>query len=103
MKRRSIDKVVKQAKRTERVIAQRTEAPALTKIVCAKREERKDTPAFRFWGPYREGENRFRLKVSESGVVRNLTYSSLQEAEAVKEELLKKYGGRYLVRPILAV
>jgi integrase len=92
MKRRSIDKVVKQAKRTERVIAQRTEAPALTKIVCAKREERKDTPAFRFWGPYREGENRFRLKVSESGVVRNLTYSSLQEAEAVKEELLKKYG-----------
>ena len=58
MKRRSIDKVVKQAKRTERVIAQRTEAPALTKIVCAKREERKDTPAFRFWGPYRERENR---------------------------------------------
>ena len=92
---RSIDTVMKQARRTGKRVAQRLkeqETLALAKV-CAAREENKSPLTLRVWGPYPEGEQRFRLKVAESGVERSLTFRSLDEAEAVKADLLRRHGG----------
>ena len=92
---RSIDTVVKQARRTGKRVAQRLkeqETLALAKV-CAAREENKSPPTLRVWGPYPEGEQRFRLKIAESGVERSLTFRSLDEAEEVKADLLRRHGG----------
>jgi len=40
------------------------------------------------WGPYREGQNKFRLKISEKSVVRNVGFRTREEAETVKGRLL---------------
>ncbi len=90
---RSIDKIVKQAKRAGRKVVKRREAadaPTLAKV-CAKHQESKQTPQIRVWGPYQEGETKFRLKVAEGGVERSLVFRTLEEVEKVKEELLRKY------------
>ena len=92
---RSIDTVMKQARRTGKRVAQRLkeqETLSLAKV-CAAREENKSPPMLRVWGPYPEGEQRFRLKVAEGGVERSLTFRSLDEAEAVKADLLRRHGG----------
>ena len=92
---RSIDTVMKQARRTGKRVAQRLkeqETLALAKV-CAAREQGKVSPTLRVWGPYQEEEQRFRLKIAESGVERSLTFRTLDEAEAVKADLLRRHGG----------
>ena len=92
---RSIDTVVKQARRTGKRVAQRLreqETQALAQV-CAAREPGKAPTTLRVWGPYQEGDQRFRLKVVESGVERSLTFRSLDEAEEVKADLLRRHGG----------
>ena len=91
MKQR-MDSIVKQAKRTGRKFAQRLkqeDAPMLAKV-CASRQEEKESFQIRVWGPYQEGTTKFRLKVSEGSVERNLTFRTREEAEAVKDDLLRK-------------
>ena len=42
------------------------------------------------WGPYTDGPNRFRLKISEKDKVRNVSFKTKEEAETVKATLLKQ-------------
>ncbi len=91
---RSIDKLMKQAKRSKRKVEiqlRRNDAPRLSKL-CEQHEQEKQslTIPIRVWGPYQDGPNRFRLKFAEGGLERSLSFSSLAEAEKVKEELLKE-------------
>lgn len=91
MKQR-MDSIVKQAKRTGSKVSQRLkqeDAPMLAKV-CALRQEEKESSRIRVWGPYQEGAAKFRLKVSEGSVERNLTFRTREEAEAVKDDLLRK-------------
>ena len=93
---RSIDTVVKQARRTGKRVAQRLreqETQALAQVCAAREQGKAPPPTLRVWGPYQEGEQRFRLKVAESGVERSLTFRSLDEAEEVKADLLRRHGG----------
>jgi hypothetical protein len=91
---RSLDKIVKQAKRTGRKVARRlslSETGVLKKVV-EKRESEQETRAVRVWGPYQESPTKFRLKIAEKGIERSLVYRTLEEAEAVKAELLRKHS-----------
>ncbi|MBL9040462.1 MAG: tyrosine-type recombinase/integrase [Myxococcales bacterium] len=93
---RSIDAVMKQARRTGKRVAQRLreqETQALAQVCAAREQGKAPPPTLRVWGPYQEGEQRFRLKVAESGVERSLMFRSLDEAEAVKADLLRRHGG----------
>ncbi|MBL9045269.1 MAG: tyrosine-type recombinase/integrase [Myxococcales bacterium] len=93
---RSIDTVVKQARRTGKRVAQRLreqETQALAQVCAAREQGKAPPPTLRVWGPYQEGDQRFRLKVAESGVERSLTFRSLDEAEEVKADLLRRHGG----------
>ena len=88
---RKIDNVVKKAKKTRKQNAERNlrSAPALEGILRT-REQKEDS--LKVWGPYTEGEARFRLKVAENGIERSLVFHSEEEAGGVKEELLEKHG-----------
>ncbi len=91
---RSLDKIVKQAKRTGRKVARRrslSETEVLKKVV-EKRESEQETRTVRVWGPYQESATKFRLKIAEGGVERSLIFRTLEEAEEVKEELLRKHS-----------
>ena len=93
---RSIDTVMKQARRTGKRVAQRLreqETQALSQVCAAREQGKAPPPTLRVWGPYQEGEQRFRLKVAESGVERSLTFRGLDEAEEVKADLLRRHGG----------
>ena len=87
---RKIDSVVKQAKQSRKQRAQRnlSTAPTLQSILRA-REQKEDS--LKVWGPYTEGEARFRLKVAENGIEKSLLFRTLEEAEELKEDLLQKY------------
>ena len=85
---RKIDNVVKKAKKTRKQNAERNlrSAPALEGILRT-REQKEDS--LKVWGPYTEGEARFRLKVAENGIERSLLFRTMDEAEEMKEELLQ--------------
>ena len=93
---RSIDSLslVKQAKRTGKRVAQRLqrEKTATLGKLCAEREYAGEAPTFRVWGPYLERDCRYRLKIAEHGVEKSLMFQSLDEAEAVKADLLQRHG-----------
>jgi integrase len=91
---RKIDSIVKQANRASKRAARlrsQTETPTLTKL-CAQRQEEKESPPLRVWGPYQDSPTRFRLKVSEAGIQRSLSFATNEEAENLKEELLSKHS-----------
>ncbi|MBL9044502.1 MAG: tyrosine-type recombinase/integrase [Myxococcales bacterium] len=91
---RKIDSIVKQANRASKRAARlrsQTETPTLTKL-CAQRQEEKESPPLRVWGPYQDSPTRFRLKVSEAGIERSLSFATNEEAENLKEELLSKHS-----------
>ena len=90
---RTINKLVKLAKRTRRSVAEQIkqrEAPTLSTLF-EERAVTKESP-IRVWGPYQERDSRYRLKISESGVEKSLMFPTLEEAEAVKTELLQRHG-----------
>ena len=89
--KRTIDRVVKQAKRTGRRIAKRNQSKSGTmKGITEQLEQKADT--LMVWGPYQEGPTSFRLKISESGIERSLKFRTQEEAEGVKEELQRKHS-----------
>lgn len=55
-----------------------------------ERKAKKESLTLRVWGPYQENPIKFRIKVSEGGQERNLTFRSQAEAESVKEALIGK-------------
>jgi len=87
---RKIDSVLKQAKQTRKRLAQKNLSAAPT-LECVYRTREQKEEQLKVWGPYAEGESRFRLKIAENGVERSLLFRSLEEAEDVKESLLQKY------------
>ena len=91
---RSIDDLVKQAKRTGKRVAQRLqrEKTATLGKLCAERELAGEAPSFRVWGPYLERDCRYRLKIAEHGVEKSLMFPSLDEADAVKADLLQRHS-----------
>ena len=88
---RKIDSVVKQAKQSRKQRAQRNLSAAPTLQSLYEKSKQKEE-SLKVWGPYAEGESRFRLKIAENGVERSLKFQTLEEAESVKEELLQKYA-----------
>ena len=91
---RSLDSIVKQAKRTgKRVVQQlQREKTATLGKLCAERELADELPKLRIWGPYKERDCRYRLKIAEHGVEKSLMFQSLDEAEAVKADLLQRHS-----------
>ncbi len=88
---RKIDSVVKQAKQSRKQNAQRNLSAAPTLASVGRKTGQKED-FLKVWGPYAEGESRFRLKIAENGVERSLLFRTLEEAEGVKEELLQRYA-----------
>ena len=91
---RLFDSIVKQAKRTGKRVAhqlQREKTATLGKL-CVERELADETPKLRIWGPYKERDCRYRLKIAEHGVEKSLMFQSLDEAEAVKADLLQRHS-----------
>ena len=86
-----IDSVIKQAKQSRKQRAQRnlSAAPMLQSVY--EKSKQKEA-SLKVWGPYAEGDSRFRLKIAENGVERSLKFQTQEEAESVKEELLQKYA-----------
>ena len=84
---RQIDNVVRTARQSRRQRAQRAKSSAPT-LLARKPVE----TGLKVWGPYAEGETRFRLKIAENGVTRSVKFQTQEEAEEVKAELLKKYA-----------
>ena len=91
---RSIDSIVRQAKRTGKHVAQRLQREQTRTLgkFCAEREVADETPKLRIWGPYKERDSRYRLKIAEHGVEKSLMFQSLDEAEAVKADLLQRHS-----------
>lgn len=91
---RSLEHIVKQARRTGNRVAQqqKREQTSTLRAYCDEREATDSSPKLRIWGPYRERESRYRLKIAEGGVERSLMFSSLEEAEAVKADLLQRHS-----------
>ena len=82
--KRTIDRVVKQAKRTGKRIAKLNQSKSATmKGITEQLEQKADT--LKVWGPYQEGPTSFRLKIAESGIERSLKFRTQEEAEGVKE------------------
>ena len=88
---RKIDSVVKQAKQSRKQRAQRnlSAAPTLQSVYGNSKQKEE---SLKVWGPYAEGESRFRLKIAENGVERSLKFRTLEEAEGVKYDLLQRYA-----------
>ena len=88
---RKIDSVVKQAKQSRKQRAQRNLSAAPTLQSLYEKSKQKEE-SLKVWGPYAEGESRFRLKIAENGVERSLKFRTLEEAEGVKDDLLQRYA-----------
>ncbi len=92
---RKIDSVVNRANRAGKRAAGlrgQTETPTLTQLF-AQRQEEKESPPLRVWGPYQDSPTRFRLKVSEAGIERSLSFAANEEAEnPLKGELLRTHS-----------
>ncbi len=88
---RKIDSVVRKAKQSRKQNAQRNLSAAPT-LQSVYEKPKQQEAGLRVWGPYAEGESRFRLKIAENGVERSLKFHTLDEAEEVKAELLQRYA-----------
>ena len=89
---RSIDTLVKQAKRAESASPSSSSERKRRRSVSSVKSERLRRNPPPCGGPYQERDSRYRLKISESGVEKSLMFPTLEEAEAVKTELLQRHG-----------
>lgn len=84
---RKLDSVVKKAKQSRK--SHRPDVPSLAGV---RQKSQADKGSLRVWGPYHEGPTSFRLKVAENGIERSIKFRTQEEAERVKDELLRKYA-----------
>lgn len=86
-----LDKMTKSAKSQRQKLRAAAEGEG-DSIIGKIREERNQCKQDEVlvWGPYKDGPTRFRLKISEHGEVRNVSFKTADEAETVKVTLLKK-------------
>ncbi len=88
-----LDKMTKSAKSQRRRLSAATEENTIVGKIRDERSQSKQEEVS-VWGPYRDGPNRFRLKISEKGEVRNVCYKTREDAETVKSNLLAQAEDR---------